>query len=439
MKRLLFSAFLLLTMFGLAGCGGSGTDPIDVDTPLSRYRLTINWAERSRNINAPGSALSAVVRLIGANVNRGDVVFTANRDANPAAHSQTYESDDRAYIGNRQIEVTFFADANGTGSVVAIANATIPILGDGTIQNTITNIQKAITSVEVSAGQSLLVGEQKFLTFTARGTGGEIIAVSPGSARFSVANGADKLSVNGIVAQGLAAGVASVAATVDTVTSSPADVTVQPQVKIALVANGQDPQVIAFLQQLQALSITPTRFDAIPDPGTLQQFDVLMVGASGNIGTADAGKVEAFLNAGKGAVLLSGAPRLLATGNIRNSSTSSISSWFAGVKELNQRYYVEYSARANSGSFPLPTSILPGNLVYADNEVWYVDKDDIQNPTVDQVLKTQNNDYVVGALAYELPSGGRIYWQFHPYGPKSEYSSKVLSLLIAGTNWTAKR
>jgi len=436
-SRALLLMAVLGCLFILTGCGG-GSDSITPGTPpTSRVRLTINWAERTRNVSLPTSALSAVVKLPGANTNGGDVVFTIDRDNNTAAHAQVYESNADVYTGQRRIEVTFFADPQGNGSVVATASATVRVLEDGTIQDTITNVQQAIAAVEVAPGQSLTVGEQKFLNFTARRAGGEIVAVSAGSARFTVVGGGDKLSVNGVVGQGLAGGVAQVTVTVDNVISAPADVSVQSAVKIAYVANGQNPQVIAFLQLLQARNVTPTRFDAIPDPATLQQFDVLMVGASGNIGTADAPKVEAFLNAGKGVVLLGYAPRVLATGNSENDDTSSIASWFRGVARVRDDFFRTSYVRANPGKFPLPAGILPGEQIYPSSNGILIFSVDVKNPTVDFVAGDGDR---ITALAYELPSGGgRVYWQFHPYGPDSAYSDKVLSLLLAGTNWTAKR
>ena len=43
------------------------------------------------------------------------------------------------------------------------------------------------------------------------------------------------------------------------------------------------------------------------------------------------------------------------------------------------------------------------------------------------------------AFAYAPPTGGRVYWQFHPFGTQPANAQKITDLLIAGTNWAAGR
>ena len=120
---------LLLAMaaisFGLlSGCGGSGGSATPTPTPtptIRRVSVTVNWAGRSRAIDAPASALSVVIRVRNAKENdpTSDVVITEDRKDDPAAYSATYESDVAAYTGKRTIEVTFFASKSGLGQPVA--------------------------------------------------------------------------------------------------------------------------------------------------------------------------------------------------------------------------------------------------------------------------------------------------------------------------------
>lgn len=451
MHRTLGSLFsliaILLLCFGTTGCGGGGSS--DTPPPPSRIRLTINWAERTRNITAPGSALSAAIKLPGARVAGGDLTFTINRNGNIAQHPQVYESPEDGFTGNRKVEVTFFAQPDGVGSIVATASATVRIGTDGKVQDTISNVQKKITSVSVAAGQSLSIGEEKFLSLTARDAQNNIIAITRGSVRFAIASGSTLLSISDIVAKGLQAGEAQVTATVDGITSPQTAVTVLPPVAIAYVANGQNANVITFLQVLQGRNITPTRFDSIPDPSTLQNFDILLLGESGNIGTADAAKVKAFLDAGRGVVLLGRSPAKLATGSSNlDANLSSIAAWFGNVREMQRGEYNAFT-RSIPGSFPLPANLSPGQLLYepvSGDFMAAIRPDDIQNPLVDQVARvnTQVNGEFVYAFAYELPqsggsTSGRVYWQWDDIGKNSAHTDKVLSLFLAGAYWTARR
>ena len=464
-----FSGFALLCIAGLSmiGCGGGGNGsstpsatptPIPTPTPVPtrnvRPSLTINWGARSRDVSAPASALSAVVSVSG--YNGSSTTFTANRPDGTTPVSQNYTADTDIKVSDSvTTAVVFYANSGGSGALVATGSTSGSIPDTGVLP-TFTNIQKSIAAVVVTPGQSINVGEQKFLGYTAKRSTGEVVAVVAGSAFFTVAAGGDKLSANGEVGQGIAGGIASVTATVDGVVSAPVDVTVIAPVKIALVANGQGAQTVALLDTLRTRNVTPMRFDAVPDPNTLQQFDVLMILAAdnghgvierGNIGVADAAKVEAFLKAGKGVVLLGLAPAFLANTSVSVTATtsdlSSISSWFGGATRIirDAGAYYDTFARSTPGVYALPDNIQPGGLIYTDvnyDSHPYIRSSDIQNPTVDRVLEG-NGTRDTHAIAYEEPYGGRVYWQFHPYGLNAAYSNKVVSLLLAGTNWTAKR
>lgn len=429
-----------------AGCGGGGGD----STPptASRIQVTVNWSERSRNVAAPTSALSAAITLPGAQAGGGDLRFTVNRNSNTAAHSETYQSPVDGLTGNRRLDVAFFAETSGTGSTVATASATVRIADDGRVLDTLTNVQKRVASVQVAGGQHVGVGESKFLSFTARDGDNAILALSPGSASFQVSAGTSLLTLVGIVAQGVNAGTAQVIAMVDGIASNPETVAVTAPLKIALVGNGQSETIQTLVRLLQAKGISPTRYDSVPTPQILQGFDVLMIQHSGNIGVADAAKVEAFLGIGRGVVLLTLAPVALANGNtnldVGPTSIASISSWFGGAKYVSE-YGADLKVRTVPGLFNLPPSLAPGGVVYqrGSDAMLMIPNADLTSPYADRVAI--NDDRNVYAFAYELPSdrgSGRVYYQWHPYGANTANTAntpRVLDLLIAGSTWAAKK
>jgi hypothetical protein len=47
----------------LAGCSGDGTDAVPTSDGTVIPKVTIAWPERSREVSAPGSALSAAITL----------------------------------------------------------------------------------------------------------------------------------------------------------------------------------------------------------------------------------------------------------------------------------------------------------------------------------------------------------------------------------------
>lgn len=214
--RLVFLVLALgLLALGLFGCGGGGGTS-SVGTPM---KLTINWPERSRTVEAPSSALSCKVTL--SDPISGDPVqtWTINRPENAAANVQTWTSPSGVPIGNYTLTVTFYTETNAGGVVIAEATTAIVLQTDGSGAGTITP-ESTIVSVEVTAGQSVLVGEKKTLTFTAKDALDAVVAVTPGSAVWAVTSGADKLQFIDGDAEGLVVGTAQVTATVDGKTSA---------------------------------------------------------------------------------------------------------------------------------------------------------------------------------------------------------------------------
>lgn len=213
----------------LSGCGGGGgTSPTS-----TRAKLTINWPARSRGtLTGLSSALSAKIVLVHAGVSGQDITFIVDRPSAAAVVSQTYTAPADAFIGTWEVQVGFYAQSEGNGDLVGSADANLTMGADGNLPDIATTGR--IHSVEVGDGQSILADAQADLTFTARGEGGEVIAVTPGSAFFTVTNGADRLEfVNGF-AHGLLPGMATVTAAVDGVASLPVSVKVTSNAVVAV-------------------------------------------------------------------------------------------------------------------------------------------------------------------------------------------------------------
>ncbi|MBC8103950.1 MAG: hypothetical protein H7Z41_15355, partial [Cytophagales bacterium] len=204
----------------LVGCGGGGGGG-NPNAPTSRASVTIQWPGRSRVVLAPASALSAVVRIAGASLSSGDLVFTVNRDpAKISAHSEIYRAPTDARTGPFTATFTFHGQANGQGSVVGIGSKPV-ILTGGAFDLGEVSVTGTVATSAVAPNQTLETGQVSDLAFSARDASGAVIAVTPGSANFTVISGQDLLSVvNGRLRSGDRAGVATTTVSVDGRTSA---------------------------------------------------------------------------------------------------------------------------------------------------------------------------------------------------------------------------
>jgi len=107
----------------------------------------------------------------------------------------------------------------GAGRVVAV----IAVRGEvstGAGIGTVTTVN-TVKSVTVNAGQTVINGQTKQLTFTARDAGSAVVAVTPGSALWTITSGSDALSVSKDgIGNALKLGIASAQVVVDGVTSA---------------------------------------------------------------------------------------------------------------------------------------------------------------------------------------------------------------------------
>ncbi|MGV3619052.1 MAG: hypothetical protein ACO1SV_27310 [Fimbriimonas sp.] len=216
--RFLSLLFVFILALLQIGCGGGGGGGGSSPTPVAAT-YSVEWAARSRTAG-PSSALSVVFTLRNAQ-NQTVVTDTRSRNTNPAAYTGTYTTAQRVAPGNYTATFTFHAGTNGTGDVVGTGSQAVTLGTNGEIPSIQT--QGTIATVTVAADQEVRVGETTTLTFTARTANGTALALTPGSAFWTVTSGGDLLEVaqGGGALIGLALGTAEVRVTVDGVASAP--------------------------------------------------------------------------------------------------------------------------------------------------------------------------------------------------------------------------
>lgn len=184
-----------------AGCGGGSSDakPVGTPTPIATptptptpppatpvpLRAAVIWGPRSRQaavtnaVGGPSSALSAIIRLTDPSGAGTPFTQTVNRGVNSGR--QEYTSPNTIRPGIYNLQVQFFANENGTGSLVGTAAASATVLVDGTLSTTIATFG-TIQKVVIPAGQFVNVGQTKDVIYEPRDASDNLIAVTPGSA-----------------------------------------------------------------------------------------------------------------------------------------------------------------------------------------------------------------------------------------------------------------
>lgn len=229
MRARLLAACCLLFTVALWGCGGGGGNSNGGSGSVGQnvnVNVAINWGARSRALDAPSSALSAVITLKNASPTGGDFAFTLNRDAAPAAYLKSYTSPNQAKVGTWDLQARFYAQPGGSGSVVGTSDATINLGTDGNgIGSFVTT--GTVATVAVVPGQTVGFGQTQDLLFTAKDANGANLVLTPGASTFQVTGGGSNLQIDSTQhAKGVAKGIATVTVTVDGKTSDPVDVAV---------------------------------------------------------------------------------------------------------------------------------------------------------------------------------------------------------------------
>ncbi|GAB4451248.1 MAG: hypothetical protein OHK0029_00070 [Armatimonadaceae bacterium] len=287
MKRNRFApvaAILILTSVVPAGalfsgCGGGGGGSTANNISRTPVRLTVNWAARSRaEANAPASAQSFVLVFSQGNPDGGgSLTFPAiNRRTATPAYSEAYTTTQEIRVGATRVNIRFFAEPDAKGAIVAEATQDVVVGNDGSLLGT--NGQPAnisvgnkIESVEIPAGQSVLLNESKEINFVARDANNATVAVTRGSASFGVVDGNDVITFTADgVATGAKLGSANIVATVDGKDSAAVSVAVVP--KSVVVAPNQTVRVGE--SKVLTVSGTDVNDASVPIPGDVVQLTI---------------------------------------------------------------------------------------------------------------------------------------------------------------------
>lgn len=218
-----------LTLFGCGGNGGGGgttTGP----TLIQNASFQVTWPARSR-VGVPkgsvltqnlSSALSATVTLKAAASNGQDVTAKIERDATQiAAYTGTYAVGTPIKASVSSLTAQFFAQHTEAGAVVGTATAAISVSGSNLDLANIV-LDGVIKKVAIVNPGSLTVGTNNVqLAFATTDANGNTVAVTPGSAIWSISSGGTfiTLTKDGIC-DAVASGTAEVVATVDGIASA---------------------------------------------------------------------------------------------------------------------------------------------------------------------------------------------------------------------------
>jgi len=235
-----FTSFLLACTFAfsLLGCGGSGGGggSINPNPMIQNASFQVTWPARSRAgvekgsalVHDLGSALSATVTLKAADANGQDVTVAIDREASHvAAFTGTYLVGKPIKASVSALTAQFFAGHTEQGAVVGTASASIAASGSSLNLADIV-LQGVIKKVGIVNPGPLTVGTKNVqLLFTTQDASGNTVAVTPGSAIWSISSGGSYLTLtkDGI-GNAVAVGAAQVVATVDGVSSAQASITV---------------------------------------------------------------------------------------------------------------------------------------------------------------------------------------------------------------------
>ena len=240
-------AYLRLTSSGVASGIATGTASVSasvdgvVATPVSvsvvgsaNTSVTVAWPERSRSIAGSSSALSVKLILHDPAGAQSDLIWSGDRSAALAAHSETYQAGSQCNTGAYTLTGNFYSDSALGGIPVANFSVSVAVQADGSITKPdgsnlgVVQFSGVIQSVAIPSGQVVQLGtSSNQLTVGAFDSSGSPVAVSPGSFIFTVTSGGSNLSVTKSgIATGSHVGTATVIATIDGLTSPTATITV---------------------------------------------------------------------------------------------------------------------------------------------------------------------------------------------------------------------
>lgn len=192
-----------------------------VSAGLSNPQFAISWPARSRSINNPlTSALSAHVVFVGGNISGGgDLVVNVDRDPNESgAYTGQYSVNGSIQGAPVPVQATFYAAAAQQGAVVGTASGMTSVSSTLDIVQVV--VSGTITQVTVPSVTVYLTDAPSQLQFSASDASNNPVAVSPGSATWSISSGSSiSVSKDGVETP-RSAGPTTVSATIDGVSGS---------------------------------------------------------------------------------------------------------------------------------------------------------------------------------------------------------------------------
>jgi len=202
--------------------------------------------------------------------------------------------------------------------------------------------------------------------------------------------------------------------------------------KYILVGDPNDADVQAAAATLQQLSTQPVMTQTmLPLPG---RASCIVIDETATAGPNDQKLVESYLSAGEGVVLLDRSPMLLATGDLSNTDTCSIASWFGATKVNYSRGDVGV---LGGGYVPVPVTITslvdlrpgrPNTIGFELNVSPLSTLDPTADPNPGRADDTFNG---TAAFGFRPKLGGRLFWQvWSDFGVEPE-------LLASAARWAA--
>lgn len=215
-----FLAPVAALLWCLAGCGGSGSSSPDT---VANATFRIAWPQRTRDaITTPlTSAQSARITFPKASANQTDVVVDVDRDpAKLDAYEGVYTVPQPVRRDLVMMMATFYSNASQSGTVVGTAAGTAT-LTSGSVEVGSVVMNGTVRSVSVvPPGTIDIKSDPVQLQFSATDSANQAVAISTGSAKWTLASGtAGTLTADGIFTP-TSVGSVQVTVAVDGITSS---------------------------------------------------------------------------------------------------------------------------------------------------------------------------------------------------------------------------
>jgi len=222
-------------------------------------------------------------------------------------------------------------------------------------------------------------------------------------------------------------------------------VSVAKGLKRFLIVGGSSSADATTAQTLleEVTTVNPTMSPTIPVDGT--GFDALILTKGGTFGPADQSKITTWLGSGKGVIIVGMAGNQLATGNIANTNTSSIASWFGGVTECLERTggASGHEARIVPTNSHLGTclTLRDWTTSFGRRVRWgdWAKIKTVSGAAVAQTSGSDANDPIVGSWSFQ--SGiGRVYFIMGLQGPAvtpDATRATLREIFLPGARWAS--